>query len=124
MESVDTREAARNAMFLLAEIKPEGADNPVRVKVRNLSDAGMMAEGKLNVSRGDTVAIHLRNIEAVSGTIAWVAGARIGIAFAEAIDAAAVRGPKPADNDTPAGFEPRRSIHRPHVPGAGSIRAV
>lgn len=86
MSGVDTRNIQRDSMFLLAELRLEGEANGQRVKVRNLSSGGMMAEGGPAVLRGARVTIELRNIGPVDGTVAWVQDSRFGIAFAHEID--------------------------------------
>ena len=88
MSRVDTRQLDRDSLFLMAQLKVEGdsSDAEYRVKVRNLSSGGMMAEGQAKVSRGAVIRISLRNIGWVDGTVAWKQGDRFGIAFAEEID--------------------------------------
>ena len=121
MDDIDTRQANRNAMFLMADIRTTGGDDAVRAKVRNLSDGGMMAEGKLGLARGDEVRVELRNIDPVSGTVAWVQGERVGISFASTIDADAVRAAPAAANDS--NFEPRRPLSTLARP-VGKIHAI
>jgi hypothetical protein len=93
MTGVDTRSAERNSLFLLADIRIEQEGKSHRVRVRNLSDGGMMAEGNVKVSRGDRLEVELRNIGCVSGSVAWVQDNRFGIAFDEEIDSRKVRRP-------------------------------
>ena len=93
MSNVDTRQVGRDSLFLLAQVRIDGQDNPVRVKVRNLSAGGMMAEGNAHVVRGAHVGIELRNIGWISGSVAWTQGDRFGIAFAEEIDPKLARAP-------------------------------
>ena len=63
MSSVDTRNVGRDSLFLFAQLTLDGQAEPVRVKVRNLSAGGMMAEaGGMAISRGDRVGIELRKI--------------------------------------------------------------
>lgn len=92
MTSVETRTIARDSLFLLAELCLEGSDLRYRVKVRNLSAGGMMAEGEARVAAGMKITVNLRNIGWVDGSVAWVQDNRFGIAFREEIDARAVRG--------------------------------
>ncbi len=86
MSAVDTRNIARDSLFLLAAIRVDDGMDEHRVKVRNLSAGGMMAEGDLKVERGTRVEVDLRNIGWVRGTVAWVQDNRCGIAFVEEID--------------------------------------
>lgn len=86
MSAVDTRHISRDSLFLLAELRRTDAMQNVRVKVRNLSTGGMMAEGEFTLRIGDSVTVRLKNIGDVRGTVAWVQDNRCGIAFAETID--------------------------------------
>ena len=88
---IDTRNLNRDSLFLTATLHAGPAGEAVRVKVRNLSDGGMMAEGLLALSRGDRVTVELRNTKPVRGVVAWTQGNRFGIAFEEEIDAKATR---------------------------------
>lgn len=93
MSNVDTRQVNRDSLFLLAQLKVDGRDGESRVKVRNLSPGGMMAEGDVPVMRGSLVSVELRNLGWVEGTVAWKQDNRFGIAFVDDIDPAAVRAP-------------------------------
>lgn len=86
MPSLNTREDERDSLFLMANLHAEDGGPGVRVKVRNLSAGGMMVEGKAGAKRGMRVALELRNIGPVAGTIVWVNGSRLGVAFDEQID--------------------------------------
>lgn len=102
MPSIDTRHLNRDSLFLTAEIRLDSANELSRVKVRNLSDGGMMAEGHLMLSRGDRVVVELRNIYPVRGTVAWVQGNRMGIAFEQDIDSKAARStPSQSQSEAP-----------------------
>lgn len=91
MSGVDTRNIQRDSLFLMAELRVEGDDAGHRVRVRNLSAGGMMAEGGPAVLRGARVAVNLRNVGIVDGTVMWVQDNRFGIAFAREIDPMAPR---------------------------------
>lgn len=103
------RNIARDSLFVLAQIRIIGRDGEHRIKIRNLSAGGLMAEGDLRVVRGTPVAIDVRNIGWVEGTVAWVADNRFGVAFTTEIDPLAVRA-----SSTPAatgsGFVPMRPL--------------
>lgn len=86
MGNVETRQIQRDSLFLLANLRLTGQDRLHRVKVRNLSAGGMMAEGPVRVSHGDMLEIELRNIGWVEGTVAWVQADRFGIAFHREVD--------------------------------------
>ncbi|MDE1468558.1 PilZ domain-containing protein [Aurantiacibacter sp. D1-12] len=93
MSNVDTRQVGRDSLFLLAQVRVDGQDNASRVKVRNLSAGGMMAEGEMDVIRGARVEVELRNLGWVAGTVAWCQGNRFGIAFVDEIDPKLARAP-------------------------------
>jgi hypothetical protein len=78
-------------MFLMADVRLEGQDEICRVKVRNLSNGGMMAEGAMRVVSGAPVSVNLRNIGWVDGAVAWVQDTRFGIAFRNEVDARLAR---------------------------------
>ena len=86
MTGVETRSVVRDSLFLLAQIRVEQNADSHRVRVRNLSNGGMMAEGNVTVRRGHRVAVALRNVGRVDGSVAWVQDNRFGIAFDEEID--------------------------------------
>lgn len=96
MSNVDTRQVNRDSLFLLANLRVTGQDGMHRVKVRNLSPGGMMAEGEVRVTRGSLVAVELRNIGWVDGSVAWRQDNRFGIAFIEEIDPKLARAAGPA----------------------------
>ena len=93
MSNVDTRQVNRDSLFLLAHVRVDGQQGVTRVKVRNLSAGGMMAEGDVKVVRGTLVAVELRNVGWVDGSVAWKQDNRFGIAFVDEVDPAVVRGP-------------------------------
>ncbi|MEO6040952.1 MAG: PilZ domain-containing protein [Croceibacterium sp.] len=95
MSNVDTRQVNRDSLFLLAQVRVTGQEDADRVKVRNLSARGMMAEGEVKVARGAMVQVELRNIGWVDGSVAWTQGDRFGIAFVEEIDPLLARAPVP-----------------------------
>ncbi|MEE4451782.1 PilZ domain-containing protein [Novosphingobium resinovorum] len=82
----DNRQIARDSLFLMADLRIDGLDGEFRIKVRNLSAGGMMGEGTVRVVRGTVVAVNIRNIGWVEGSVAWVQDSRFGVAFREDID--------------------------------------
>ena len=93
MSNVDTRQVNRDSLFLLAQLRVDGATETYRIKVRNLSAGGMMAEGEAKVMRGSLVKVELRNLGWVDGSVAWKQDERFGIAFVDEIDPTLVRAP-------------------------------
>lgn len=93
MRSPENRKHERDSLFLMADLRLHADGAPFRVKLRNISDSGLLAEGSLRAVRGQKVSIALANIGTVDGTVAWAAGDRCGIAFDTMIDASQVRFP-------------------------------
>ncbi len=91
MSSSEHRHIARDSLFVMATMRLDGVDGEHRVRVRNLSSGGMMAEGGPKVSRGQTLTVDLRGHGEVQGSVAWVQDSRIGIAFSHEIDPRAAR---------------------------------
>ncbi|MHA6722694.1 PilZ domain-containing protein [Sphingomonas sp. RS2018] len=84
---------ARDSLLLAATLTVTGQTGPVQVRVRNLSEGGLMAEFVGPGGTGDMVVIELRGVGQVRGTIAWVAEGRIGVAFDSPIDPMLARKP-------------------------------
>jgi hypothetical protein len=117
MSNVDTRQVTRDSLFLLAQLRVVGDGPEHRVKVRNLSAGGAMAEGEVKVVRGASVLLELRNIGWVEGSVAWKQDNRFGIAFTDEIDPLLVRspvGPVADQRRTPY----NRTVSSAPVPGA------
>ena len=110
MADNDHRQLSRDSLFLMAELRLPGADACPgqealgRVKVRNLSAGGMMAEGTIKAVRGTLVEVSIRNLGWVEGAIAWVQGDRCGIAFSEDIDPMIARAPLVTGEDSAPRF--------------------
>lgn len=125
MTGVETRSVARDSLFLLADVRVEQGTEVHRVRVRNLSDGGMMGEGPLRVQRGHRVTIELRNIGAVDGTVAWVQDNRFGVAFDEEIDSQKARRPLQVPEDSvPAIAQPSWAHRAPRPPELGRLRKI
>ncbi|MEL6708373.1 MAG: PilZ domain-containing protein [Pseudomonadota bacterium] len=125
MSGVETRSVTRDSLFLLANVRVEDSADSHRVRVRNLSDGGMMAEGALMVQRGNRLEIELRNVGRVGGSVAWVQDKRFGIAFDNEIDSQQARKPAESDEDEPAGMVQRSWQHRaPPQPDPKTLRKV
>ena len=75
------RDKDRDSLFLQADVRIPGKCNATRVRIRNLSAGGLMAEAPVDVERGDVVHVDLRNVGDVSGKVAWTAEGRFGVAF-------------------------------------------
>jgi hypothetical protein len=106
MGSNEHRQIARDSLFVMAEMRIDGIGGEHRVRVRNLSSGGLMAEGAPFVQRGLTVWIQLRTLGWVEGTVAWIQDSRIGIAFRDEIDPKQARAPMAAGDSTPRFVRP------------------
>lgn len=73
-------------MYLLAMLRIESKAAEHSVKIRNLSSTGLMVEGDVRVRPGSLVAINIRNIGWVDGSVAWAAGNRFGVMLDIEID--------------------------------------
>ena len=125
MTGLETRSVSRDSLFLLANIRVEQAGAQHRVRVRNLSDGGMMGEGAMPVARGNRVEVELRNIGIVMGSVAWVQDQRFGVAFDEEVDSQRARSSSgtPSADATPDGVLSR--AHRaPPQPKRTNLRKV
>lgn len=87
------RQIVRDSLFLLADMRIDGLSGDHRIRVRNVSAGGLMADGGPAVRRGALVWIQLRNIGWVEGTVAWEQENRCGVAFREEIDPKQARAP-------------------------------
>lgn len=127
MSSVETRNASRDSLFMMAEIVLDNDPVQHRVRVRNLSARGVMAEGDLEVVRGAPLTITLRNVGAVRGSVAWREGNRFGIAFETEIDPASVRASADAGAETgyraPAFVRPA-ALKQPYNPDPQNLRKI
>lgn len=127
MSSVDTRNASRDSLFMMAEIVLDNDPVQHRVRVRNLSARGVMAEGDLEVPRGCALTIVLRNVGPVRGSVAWREGNRFGIAFESEIDPAGVRAPVEAASEqtyrAPAFVRPA-ALKQPYSPDPQNLRKI
>ena len=125
MTGVETRSVARDSLFLLADVRVEQSAEVCRVRVRNLSDGGMMGEGQMRVQRGHRVSVELRNIGAVGGTVAWVQDNRFGIAFDEEVDSQKARRPLQGQEDPAAAVVKPAWAHRaPPPPQSSTLRKI
>jgi hypothetical protein len=106
MSESEHRQITRDSLFVLADLRIDGLDGEYRVKVRNLSAGGMMAEGDVKVVRGMLVSINIRNVGWTEGTVAWVQESRFGIAFRDEIDPKVARAPLVAGDSTPRFVRP------------------
>lgn len=106
MTGNEHRHIARDSLFVMADLRIDGIEGEHRIRVRNLSSGGLMAEVPFNVQRGQLAWVNLRNLGWVEGSIAWVQDNRFGIAFREEIDPRLARASVPVGESTPRHVRP------------------
>ncbi len=126
MSNVDTRQLSRDSLFVMAKLKIEGALDEAehRVKVRNISSGGLMAEGDVKVVRGTRVSLELRNIGWVEGQVAWKQDNRFGVAFTDEIDPKRVRASSSSNGEETGTPRYVRPPLRDHTPDASKLRKI
>ncbi len=113
------RQIARDSLFVMADLRIDGVEGEQRIRVRNLSSGGMMAECPTVVQRGQLIWTNLRNIGWVEGSVAWVQDGRFGVAFREEIDPLVVRAPQAVGDTTPRYVRPPLGFGE-----AGALRKI
>lgn len=123
MAGNEQRHINRDSLFMLACLRLNDRDPVRRVKIRNISSGGLMAEGDMRVVVGMPLEVELRNVGWVGGSVAWVQENRFGIAFNEEIDAKSVRAAQsPARGED--GFVPMRPLAAVKQAAPGTLRKV
>lgn len=117
---LSARGAARDSLFLQAEVTVPDWPAPVKARVRNLSPGGMLAESVHQMAEGAVMKVELPNVGAVTARCVWAGEGRFGVAFDHAIEATAVRRRSAANQELPAMLlgQPRRipKVRRPLRP--------
>ncbi len=119
MPDNDHRQIARDSLFVMADLRIDGIESEHRIRVRNLSAGGMMAEGGPATQRGQVAWVNVRNIGWTEGSVAWVEGSRFGIAFREDIDPQLARAPLEVGEGPPRFVRPPMAQVEP-----GSLRKL
>jgi hypothetical protein len=94
-EHAGRRSKGRDSLFLMATIRKAGQDdaNEIPVRVRNLSEVGLMADYLDTADAGQAVTVEVRGLGIVPGKVAWVEDRRIGITFNTKVDPLLARKP-------------------------------
>lgn len=92
------RNEPRDSLFLKAIVRFPVTREEREVRIRNLSAGGLMAEVPVRVARGEKVEVNLRSVGWITGSVAWVAEGRIGIAFDYPVDPKTARKPVGANS--------------------------
>lgn len=93
--------ARRDSLLLMAAMTLADDPNPRDVRVRNISEGGLMAELAMPVEIGTGIVFDLRGIGPVTGRVAWCTQGRVGVAFDRPIDPKLVRKPVGGGTTTP-----------------------
>ncbi|WP_052811356.1 PilZ domain-containing protein [Sphingomonas parapaucimobilis] len=104
------RAGRRDSLLLMAQMTLGDETAPRDVRVRNISEGGLMAELPISVEIGTPVALNLRGVGAVSGRIAWCTQGRVGVAFDRQIDPTLVRKPVGGGTSTPEYAKPATGL--------------
>lgn len=80
------RGSKRDSLFLLADVCREDGAPVGRVRIRNLSETGLMADCDKALVEGDRLIVHLRGVGEVPGRVSWTSADRIGVAFDSPIE--------------------------------------
>jgi hypothetical protein len=92
-EPATKRARGRDSLFLVARMRIDGESAVRDVRVRNLSEGGLMVELDRIVAVGTVVHLELRGIGDIRGAVAWCTEGRLGIALDGTIDPKKARKP-------------------------------
>jgi hypothetical protein len=95
------RARRRESFFLMARVLIDGERVARDVRVRNLSEGGLMMEMPRPLDVGLGLTLHLRGIGEIRGKVAWYAEGRAGVALEHPIDPAQARKPVGQGGRTP-----------------------
>ena len=96
-EGASQRTRSRDSLFLIAQMRVGGDATTQDVRVRNLSEGGLMVEVAKPLPLGTEITLEVRGLGEVKGSVAWYAEGRAGVALATPIDPKKARKPvKPA----------------------------
>ncbi|TPG14330.1 PilZ domain-containing protein [Sphingomonas oligophenolica] len=80
------RGRTRDSLYLKATLQFANEPKSREIRVRNLSEGGMMAEFDRVVPSGTPVIVDVRGVGEVPGRVAWCAEGRAGISFDAPVD--------------------------------------
>lgn len=100
------RDRGRDSLFLMAKFRRAGTKDHVAIRVRNLSEGGLMAELPEPVEADAAVEVEVRGLGWIAGRIAWHAEGRTGIAFDRLVDPQLARKPVAGGTKTPVFTKP------------------
>lgn len=94
-ENAGRRGKGRDSLLLMATLRRGSGDDAGEwpLRVRNLSEVGLMADFRDFAELGEAVSVEMRGIGTVLGKVAWIEPGRIGISFDAEIDPMLARKP-------------------------------
>lgn len=96
------RRRSRDSLLLIAQLQVAGVPGLHDVRVRNLSEGGLMIEFERALATDTMVTLEIRGIGEVGGRVAWCTEGRLGIALDTPIDPKKARKPVGAGTTTPS----------------------
>ena len=95
-DAADMRQHLRTGMLMTAILRFGDDAEGRSVRIRNLSEQGLMAETGGSVTSGTPLTVELPGVGEVAGVVAWSAEGRIGVALNQPIDIALVNAARSA----------------------------
>lgn len=95
------RQRDRDSLFLSGTLKLDDDDAMQEVRVRNLSEDGLMVDLDRPVAVGTAATLDMRGVGRITGKVAWCTQGRIGIALDRPIDPRLARKPVGGGTQTP-----------------------
>lgn len=89
--SAKGRSSDRQSIFMQGYLQLAHMVAPQAVRIRNLSQGGMLAETPLPATVDECLTVYLPNIGPVTGRVAWTALNKFGVAFDNMVDPHQVR---------------------------------
>jgi hypothetical protein len=107
------REKDRESMFLLASVVFENSSEKLSMRVRNISNGGMLVDCPDIHEKGRPLIAELKGIGAVAGRVAWSNAGKMGVAFNVEVDPKLTRQPVGVAAKTPYYSTPDTTTRRP-----------
>ena len=100
------RKRSRDSLFLMAQLRLGESSAVYEVRVRNLSEGGLMVELDKVVDVGTPVELDVRGVGEIAGKVAWCTQGRLGVALDTPIDPKKARKPVGASKTAASVFKP------------------
>ena len=86
MSAVERQRKLRDSFYVFARMRFAGDTEQHRIRIRNVSAGGLMAECAVIPRHGEPVVVELSGLGWLPGTVCWVQEHRFGIALRRDID--------------------------------------